>query len=152
MGRKICLRCKGKTLQGIINKILKTKSLFCLITSNKLSRQQSEFLLKVKAMGLNQGYLLKSFLRYTYLPKFLHLGQRFFEGMNCGQLYTFLTFLLLLLHKHFCFYPHVLPSWLWMGPKDPWFCPCKFQSRTLWCGTQGFPPYFDYRLFFMRLI
>ena len=63
-----------------------------------------------------------------------------------------LTFLLLLWHKHFCFYLHVLPSWLWMGPKDPWFCPCKFQSRTLWCGTQGFPPYCDYRLFFMRLI
>ena len=27
MGRKICLRCKGKTLLGIVNKPLKTKSL-----------------------------------------------------------------------------------------------------------------------------
>ena len=27
MGGKICLRCKGKTLQGIVNKILKTKML-----------------------------------------------------------------------------------------------------------------------------
>jgi hypothetical protein len=27
MGRKVCLRCKGKTLLGDMNKILKTKSL-----------------------------------------------------------------------------------------------------------------------------
>jgi hypothetical protein len=27
MGRKVCLRCKGKTLLGIVNKLLKTKSL-----------------------------------------------------------------------------------------------------------------------------
>ena len=34
----------------------------CLITSSKLSRQLFEFSLKVKVMGLNPGYLLKSFL------------------------------------------------------------------------------------------
>ena len=45
MGRKVCLRCKGKTLLGIVNKLLKTKSfwhqtvMFALITSNKLSCQ-----------------------------------------------------------------------------------------------------------------
>ena len=27
MGGKICLRCKGKTLLGVVNKVLKTKSL-----------------------------------------------------------------------------------------------------------------------------
>jgi hypothetical protein len=27
MGRKVCLRCKGKTLLGIVNKLWKTKSL-----------------------------------------------------------------------------------------------------------------------------
>ena len=27
MGRKICLRCKGETLLGVVNKLLKTKSL-----------------------------------------------------------------------------------------------------------------------------
>ena len=27
-GGKVCLRCKGKTLLGIVNKLLKTKSLF----------------------------------------------------------------------------------------------------------------------------
>ena len=27
LGRKVCLRCKGKTLQGVVNKLLKTKSL-----------------------------------------------------------------------------------------------------------------------------
>ena len=26
MGGKYCLRCKGKTLQGVVNKLLKTKS------------------------------------------------------------------------------------------------------------------------------
>jgi len=26
MGGKVCLRCKGKTLQGVVNKLLKTKS------------------------------------------------------------------------------------------------------------------------------
>ena len=26
MGEKVCLRCKGKTLLGIVNKLLKTKS------------------------------------------------------------------------------------------------------------------------------
>ena len=43
MGRKVCLRCKGKTLLGIVNKLLN---------------------LKVKVMGSNPGYLLKSFLLY----------------------------------------------------------------------------------------
>ena len=28
MGGKVCLRCKGKTLLGVVNKLLKTKSLF----------------------------------------------------------------------------------------------------------------------------
>ena len=37
MGKKICLRCKGKTLLGVVNKLLKVK-IFCPITSNKLSR------------------------------------------------------------------------------------------------------------------
>ena len=31
MGGKVCLRCKGKTLLGIVNKILKAKRLFTLI-------------------------------------------------------------------------------------------------------------------------
>ena len=35
MGRKVCLRCKGKTLLGIVKKLLKTKSLLTL-TSNVL--------------------------------------------------------------------------------------------------------------------
>ena len=41
MGGKVCLRCKGKTLLGVVNKLL-----------------------KVKVMGSNPGYLLKSFLLY----------------------------------------------------------------------------------------
>ena len=45
MSGKVCLRCKGKTLLGIVNKLLETKSMltsttamFCLINSSKLSR------------------------------------------------------------------------------------------------------------------
>ena len=30
MGRKVCLRCKGKTLLGVVNKLLKTKSLLTM--------------------------------------------------------------------------------------------------------------------------
>ena len=30
MGKKVCLRCKGKTLLGIVNKLLKTKSLLTI--------------------------------------------------------------------------------------------------------------------------
>ena len=36
----------------------------CLYTSTKLSRPKSKFLLKVKVIGLNPGYLLKYFLHY----------------------------------------------------------------------------------------
>ena len=47
MGGKVCLRCKGKTLLGVVNQLLKAKSLltlpsnamFCPITSSKFSRQ-----------------------------------------------------------------------------------------------------------------
>ena len=52
IGRKVYLRCKGKTLLGVVNKLLKTKR---LLTSLKV---------KVKVMGSNSGYLLKSFLLY----------------------------------------------------------------------------------------
>ena len=45
--------------------------MFCLITSSKLSRQKFEFSLKV--MGLNLGYLLKSFLLYPELSNLLDL-------------------------------------------------------------------------------
>ena len=41
MGGKVSLRCKDKLLLGLVNKLLKTK---------------------LKVMGLNPGYLLKSFL------------------------------------------------------------------------------------------
>ena len=51
MGGKVCLRCKGKTLLGVDNKVLKTKS---------------KFSLKVKVMGSNPGYLLEFFLLYQY--------------------------------------------------------------------------------------
>ena len=59
MGRKVCLRCKGKTLLGLVNKHLNTKSL--------LTFPQVNFSLNfhnLKVMGSNPGYLLKSSLLY----------------------------------------------------------------------------------------
>ena len=41
MGGKVCLRCKGKTLLGVVNKLLKTKSLLT-IPSNVLPLQGEE--------------------------------------------------------------------------------------------------------------
>ena len=41
VGGKICLRCKGKILLGVVNKLVVFKSLltmFCLYTSSKFSR------------------------------------------------------------------------------------------------------------------
>ena len=57
MGGKICMRCKGETLLGVVNKLLKTKILFCLYVSSKLSSPSFEFLLKGNVMGLNQVYV-----------------------------------------------------------------------------------------------
>ena len=45
MGWKVSLRCKGKTLLGVVNNLLNTKvcwhhpAMFCFIPSSKLSRQ-----------------------------------------------------------------------------------------------------------------
>ena len=60
MGGKVCLRCKGKTLLVVVNKLLRTKSL--LTTPSKFSLIWFEFSLKVKVIGSNPGYLLKSSL------------------------------------------------------------------------------------------
>ena len=40
-------------------------AIFCLYTSSKLSRPKFDFTLKVKVMGSNPSYLLKSFLLYN---------------------------------------------------------------------------------------
>ena len=67
MAGKVCLRCKGKILLGIVNKLLKTKSLLTT-PSNVLPIHLKQtfppiiwILLKVKVMGLNPGYPLKKF-------------------------------------------------------------------------------------------
>ena len=67
MGGKVCLRCKGKKhCWTLSTNFWKQKvcwhhpAMFCLIISKKLSRQKFEFLLKVKVMGSNPAYLLKS--------------------------------------------------------------------------------------------
>ena len=39
MGWKVCLRCNGKTLLGVVNKLFNTKSLFTSPCNVKLSRQ-----------------------------------------------------------------------------------------------------------------
>ena len=69
MSGKVCLRCEGKILLGVVNKLLGTQkvywhhpAMFCLIISSKHFRQNFEFSLKV--MGSNPSYLLKYFLLY----------------------------------------------------------------------------------------
>ena len=61
VSRKVCLRCKGKTLLGDVNKLLKTKS---LLTSPQVNfpAKKLNFHSKVKVMRSNPGSLLKSFL------------------------------------------------------------------------------------------
>ena len=68
MGRKVCLRCKGKTLLGVVNKLLNTKSLLTS-PSNVLAYYLKEtfppiiwIFMKVKVMGSAPGYLLQSSL------------------------------------------------------------------------------------------
>ena len=68
MGGKVCLLCKGKTLLGVVNKLLKIEKLLTIpcnvlpiYTSSKLSRPYLKFSLKVKVKGSNAGYLGKLF-------------------------------------------------------------------------------------------
>ena len=68
MGGKFCLRCKGKTLLGVVTKLLNTKSLLTS-PSNVLAYSLKEtfppiiwIFMKVKVMGSDPGYLLQSFL------------------------------------------------------------------------------------------
>ena len=71
-------------------------AMFCLITSSKLSRPQFEFSLKVKVMGSNSSYLLKSFLLYvncdcTYFE--LDLSLRIRETFSrCAELWKKIQF------------------------------------------------------------
>jgi len=58
MGGKVCFMDKGKTLLGIVNKIFVLKRLLTT-PSNVFALHLS---LKVKVMGSNPRYLLKSFL------------------------------------------------------------------------------------------
>ena len=69
MGGKVCLSYRGKTLLGVVNKLENEKkvcwqcwAMFCIYTSSKLSCPLFEFSLKVKVMGSNPGYFLKSLL------------------------------------------------------------------------------------------
>ena len=90
MGGKVCLRCKSKTLLGVVNKLLKTKvywhhpAMFCFITSSKLSRELFELSLQVKVMRSNPGYLTAQFVqKYKGSKKFnwvfIELGINNFE-------------------------------------------------------------------------
>ena len=70
MGGKVCLRRKGKIFLGVVNKLFKIKS-FLTMPSNVLPLHLKQtfppiigFSLKVKVMGSNPAYLLKSFLLY----------------------------------------------------------------------------------------
>ena len=62
MGRKVGLRCKGKTLLGVVN------ILFCIKTKKS---NVHNFL---KVMGSNPGYLFKASLIYTINTNFTNTG------------------------------------------------------------------------------
>ena len=73
MGRKVCLKTKYCWVLSTNFLLLKVcwqgPAMFCLYTSNKLSRQLFEFSLKVKVMRSNPGYLLiLYFFYFTNLP------------------------------------------------------------------------------------
>ena len=72
LGGKVCLRCKGKTLLGVVNKLLKIKK-FVDRAQLTLAHLKQIFppifwiFLKLKVMGWNAGYLLKN--RYFFNKK-----------------------------------------------------------------------------------
>ena len=73
IGRKVYLMCKGKILLGDVNKDLKknvdiTQQWFSLIP--QVDFPVNILNLKLKVMGLNPGYLLKSHLLYKNLLSF----------------------------------------------------------------------------------
>ena len=85
IGRKVCLRYKGKKLLDVFNKILK-------ITSSKPSRQKFEFSSKVKVMESNPGYLDRC------STMILHISELSFES---SYKYKFHNWKLLYLQKTF---------------------------------------------------
>ena len=64
-------------------------AMFCLYTSSKLSRPWFEFSLKVKVMGSNPGYLLKSFLLYRWIFLFIWSFGTFFAKMAAKKIFCF---------------------------------------------------------------
>ena len=75
MGGKVCLRCKGKTLRDVVNKLFDIKSSSNVLQS-KLSHPWFEFSLKVKVMGSNSGHLLKYFY-FTKMVKYVLKCQKY---------------------------------------------------------------------------
>ena len=63
MGGKVSLSCKGKTLLGVVNKLLNTKRLFTSPIILPYFLKETEFSLKV--MESNPGYLLKNLFYFT---------------------------------------------------------------------------------------
>ena len=64
----------------------KTFTMFCHYTSSKFSLSLFEFSLKVKVMGLNPGYFLKSFLLVNWRRKFLICHCASFQWHNRNKL------------------------------------------------------------------
>ena len=70
---KVCLRCKGKNIAGHCQQTCENKKFvditqqcFAILPQVNFSANNLNFLLTVKLMGLNPGYLLKSFLLYEH--------------------------------------------------------------------------------------
>ena len=90
MGRKVCLRCKGKTLLGIVNKLLKTKKLL-IMPSNVLPlllKQTLQTIIWIFTEG--EGDRIKSRLPFLFFST--SLPQFFWNWDNKTSLYFFRFF------------------------------------------------------------
>ena len=72
MGGKVCMRCIGKTLLGIVNKLLKTKCFtqqcFALLPQVNFPANNFNFHWRWRLIGSKQVYLPKSYLLKRYAP------------------------------------------------------------------------------------
>ena len=97
IGRKVCLRYKGKTLLGLVNKLLNTKSLLFVV--NKLLSTKSLLfvvnkLLNTKSLLTTPSNVLPLNLKQTFPPIIWTLKGKVM-GLNTGYLlkYFILSFI-----------------------------------------------------------
>ena len=91
IGRKVCLRCKDKTMQGIVNKLLKQNvcwhqpATFCLITSSKNLNFHWRWRWgdQIQSIFLNLFYFQKPWIYILYIIVWLWTSK--ISGLNCDE-------------------------------------------------------------------